>query len=351
MKALGWTALAVALALGLPQAQAQTADAGRDAVQARLEAAPGYAGVFGVSRSGQFAVGAIGDGRPGGPWRWASVSKMITVILVLQQVDEGRLSLDAPVAAYLPGFAVNADRITIRQLLTHTSGLANPDASADSDGDGMPDFYQRAGDWRAVCEGPPRAEPGTGFAYNNCDFLVLGAVLEAVSGQTYGELIRIRLVEPLGLSAIGVPAGPRSEAPLKGAPEPAIDPAAWGPGGGLYGTTTDLLKINTALMEGALISAASRTEMWKGDPASGFAALGVWSWAPDLGDCLGQTRLVERYGEIGGVQVRNFLLPDLGLTLVVQASDGVTVFGEVWQGEGLAVDLIRAAACGTNPAA
>ncbi|WP_396595025.1 serine hydrolase domain-containing protein [Brevundimonas sp. R86498] len=326
--------------------RAQTAADGLEAMRARLAESGDYSGVFGVSRAGAFAVGASDDRRADAPWRWASVSKMITTLLVLQQVDEGRLALDAPLADSLPDWPVNGEGITIRHLLSHTSGLADPDASPDLDADGMPDLYQQAQDWRPVCEGPPRAAPGTGFAYNNCDYWVLGAVLEAVSGQTYADLIRDRLVAPLGLGPVAVPSGPRSEARTNGQPEPRVDPAAWGPAGGLYGTTEALLRIDAALMEGALISPASRAEMWNGDPAAGFAALGVWSYSPDLGACIGQTRLVERYGEIGGVQVRNFLLPDLGLALVVQSSDGVTAFGEVWQGEGLSIDLIRAAACG-----
>ncbi len=59
-----------------------------------------------------------------------------------------------------------------------------------------------------------------------------------------------------------------------------------------------------------------------------------------------KTRLVERYGEIGGVQMRNFLLPDRKLALAVYSNDRRTEFGEVWRGEGLSIDLIRAAACG-----
>lgn len=344
-------ALALALAWALPGAAlAQDAAQGLAAMQARLATVEGYSGVFGLSRSGEVAIGTAGDHWPGETWRWASVSKMVTAILVLQQVDEGRLALDAAVGAYLPGFRVNGDRITIRQLLSHTSGLANPDTTPDANADGMPDFYQAAGDWRPVCEAAPLAEPGAGFAYNNCDYLVLGDVLEAVSGQTYAELLRTRLAEPLSLTPIGVPSGARVEAIEDGVAEPSIDPASWGPGGGVYGTTEDLLKIDRALMEGQLISEASRTEMWKGDPTSGFAALSVWSYSPNLGACLGQTRLIERYGEIGGVQVRNFLLPDKGLALSVYSNDGATDFGEVWRGAGLSIDLIRAAACGAPDA-
>ncbi|MBJ7485334.1 serine hydrolase [Brevundimonas sp.] len=333
--------------------------AGVDAV---IGGASGFAGVVGVEREGKvvhLAAYGVAERETGTPhrideiWRWSSVSKMITAILILQQVDDGRIALDSPLRAYLPDFAVNADRITIRQLLKHTSGLANANAGPDvAPADGTPDAYQQATDWRPACQAPPSAEPGAGFAYNNCDYFVLAEVLEAVTGQTYDQLIQMRIVQPLGLGSVGVPQGPaRREAYVDGQPEPIQYPASWGAAAGVYGSTRDLLAIQTALMEGRLISAASRAEMWAGDPQAGFAALSVWSYEPDLKACLGKTRLVERYGEVGGVQVRTFMLPDQDVAIAVYSNDGSTTFGEVWRGEGLSVDILRAAACLPSPAA
>lgn len=347
MKSLKVARLVLVLSLGAAGAQAQTAAEGLGAMQARLAASEGYAGVFGVSRGGQTGVASIArpDGAfpidPSTPVRWASVSKMITAILVFQQIDAGTLALDTPVATYLPGTTVaNADRITLRQLLGHRSGLA---AELETP-DGPP------GDALQYC-GAARAEPGSGFFYNNCDTIVVGKVLEAVTGRTFLDLVNSRIGAPLGLT-LTLPEGPRVEATMEdGSAEPRIWLADFGPAGGLYGTIGDMLTIDMALIEGRLISAASLDTMLTGDPASGYAALSVWSYAPDLGACIGTTRLVERYGEIGGVQVRNFLLPDLKVALAVYSNDHRTTFGEVWQGQGLSIDLIRAAACGVPPAA
>lgn len=328
-------------------AQAQSAADGLAAVQARLEAEAGYAGVFGVARPGETVTGAFGLAAAGhphdaaAPFRWASVSKMVTAILVLQQVDAGTLALDAPVIRYLPETPVpNADRITLRQLLAHRSGLAG---QADSPDGPLGDLIQ-------YCM-TAAAEPGTTFLYNNCDTIVLGKVLEAVTGSGFLDLVNTRVGAPLGFS-LTLPDEPRVEATMEdGTPELPVWPSGYGPAGGLYGTVADLLKIDSALMDGRLISPESLDAMLAGDPASGYAALSVWSYTPDLGACIGKTRLVERYGEIGGVQVRNFLLPDLKLAVSVYSNDHRTVFGEVWQGRGLSIDVIRAAACGTTPAA
>ena len=350
LRGLGVGVLGIALALsasGAGAVRAQTAGDGLSAMQARLGSFEGYAGVFGVSRGGQTEVASIArpDGAypvdPSTPVRWASVSQMITAILVFQQIDAGTLALDTPVATSLPGATVaNADRITLRQLLAHRSGLA---AELETP-DGPP------GDALQYC-GAARAEPGSEFFYNNCDTIVAGKVLEAVTGQAFLDLVNSRIGAPLGLS-LTLPEGPRVEATMEdGSAEPRIWLSDFGPAGGLYGTIGDLLTIDRALIEGRLISAASLDTMLTADPASGYAALSVWSYAPDLGGCIGTTRLVERYGEIGGVQVRNFLLPDLNVALAVYSNDHRTTFGEVWRGEGLSIDLIRAAACGAPPAA
>jgi D-alanyl-D-alanine carboxypeptidase len=345
------TAAALALALmgGAQPVTAQTAAPtppptpaqGLAAVQARLAATDHYAGVYGLTRGGESAVGVLGDHAVDEAWRWASVSKMINAILTFRQIDAGRVALDAPVAAYLAGTSVpNADRITLRQLLGHRSGLAGQSDLPD----GPP------GDLLQYC-GAVAAEPGAVFLYNNCDTIVLGAALEAVTGLAWIDLVNRDLAAPLGVG-LTVPDEPRVEAIMEdGADEPPVWPSGYGAAGGLYGSAGALLTIDAALMDGRLMSAGSLETMLTGDPASGYAALGVWSWTPDLGACIGRTRLVERYGEIGGVQVRNFLLPDLELALVVYSNDHGTVFGEVWRGEGLSIDLIRAAACGaTAPA-
>lgn len=333
---------AFALLAIIPAAQAQTAADGAEAVRVRLASETGYAGVFGVTRGGATKVDALGEAEPGKrhdpakPFRWASVSKMITAIVTFQLVDEGKLKLDAPVAAYLKTSGVpNADRVTVRQLLAHKSGLAG---QAD-----LPDA--RPGDLMQYCT-KAVAEPGSTFLYNNCDTIVLGKVLEAVTGRSYLELVNTRVAAPLGF-AFALPDEARVEALGEdGKPEAPVWPSGFGPAGGLYATVANMLAVDVALMDGKLMSASSRETMLTGDPALGYAALSVWSYSPDLGACLGKTHLVERYGEIGGVQVRNFLLPDLKVAVSVYSNDRRTNFGEVWRGEGLSIDLIRAAACG-----
>ncbi|HEV7353180.1 MAG TPA: serine hydrolase domain-containing protein [Brevundimonas sp.] len=345
---VGWIA-ALAMAVAAP--------AMADPVREVAEVA-GFSGLIGVQADGQLqTVRAFRPAEQPGPGpadvvRWASVTKMVTAILVLQEVDAGRLALDAPLSRYLPDWPVNGET-SLAQLLRHRSGLANPDDLPDGDGDGMPDVYQDgAVDWRTVCAAAPKAAADAAFSYNNCDYLVLAGLLEAITGQAYGELVRTRISEPLGLASLRLPAGPRQEGRDGEAPEPRVDPAAYGPAGGLYGTVADMLKLDQALMDGRLVSPASRAAMFAADPASNFSGLSVWVYPVALPRCAGETvTLVERRGAISGVQVRNLMLVERNTALVAWTDQARTDFGEPWSGAGLTVDLLSALVCGAAPAA
>ncbi len=129
----------------------------------------------------------------------ASVSKTMTAAVVLQLVGEGNLSLDQAVAPLLPGYGLDA-RITVSMLLDHTSGLPdffrNP--KIDKPLRAKPDAAwtpERA--WSFVL--PKRPVPGTVWRYSNSNYLLLGELVEAVSGRSLAAEVRSRLLDPLGL--------------------------------------------------------------------------------------------------------------------------------------------------------
>lgn len=290
--------------------------------------------------------------RPGALWRWASVSKQVAAALAMQQVDAGRLALEGRVAQYLPGFAApNAARITVRQLLQHTSGLPNPDDS--------PGFYQ-ANDAQqgnrpalAFCAGAPRREPGERFEYNNCDTLVLAALLERVTGRPYAALLREQLAMPLGLATLrlvdGAEASPALAYGADGRPLPQPRLARFGAAAALEGTARELLAFDRALLAHRLVSPAATETMWTGEPRLGYVALGAWAFPAPLKGCPEPVTLVERRGSVGGIQVRNVIAPAQGVSVIVFTNLAALAFGEVWQGAGLAHDLLAAALCGTRP--
>jgi CubicO group peptidase (beta-lactamase class C family) len=301
-------------------------------------------------------------------WRWASISKQITATVAAQLVSEGKLDLEKPVSAYLNTkefTGPNAKLITIRQLLQHTSGLPNPSdpapgATAEAAANSIPPFYleevlpetvnkvSTAG----ACSATPKRSPGEQFEYNNCDYFVLGAVIEKITGQAMVSVIAERIAKPLNLTKGAIrPANSKDKyaQPVKGYDgkrlELTFNLATYGAAGALLGTPRDLFTIDQALLGDTLMSPEMKKQFWKGEPKLGYAALGVWSFPTSLKGCKDAVSLIERRGAIGGIQVRNFLAPQLGRALIVFTNLGDWDFGEVWQGNGFSYDLLNAAFC------
>lgn len=327
------------------------------AVQDRADGA-GLRGALLIGEAdGSYHVLTVGEPRLGRDaiWRWASITKQLTAVLAMQEVAAGRLDLDAPVSRYWPDWrAPNAGRIRIRDLLLHNSGLPQPDESV-SDKDGIPAFYRSSavapGDSAAgFCAGVPRATPPARFDYNNCDALVLAAVLQKVTGKDFTTLLTERITRPLGMRRTGLfglgkrrahvpPTGEFARADAR------LDLGVYGASGGAYGPIADLWRFDRALLTGRLLPAQLRETMWQASPKNGFHGFFQWVYPAPLQGCAAPVRIVERQGLIGGIELRNYLLPDSGRALIVFSHHRPSNFGDPWEGKGLAFDLLSTVAC------
>ncbi len=331
-------------------------------VSAALQSAPDFSGVVMVGEKGEtlFATAqGLADREAGrslslfDSWRWASITKMATAILVLQEVDKGALALDITLASQAPEFADHpAGKATLRQLLQHTSGLANPDRGP-LDSVGMPQIFSADAAVRAgagdPCRAAPDAAPGARFDYNNCDYLVLQRVLETTTGEPLRTLIRTRIAEPAGMRGADLFPG-NCEESVKGyespdTPELPANLAAFGAAGALCGPPRALQAFAAAIMSGKLLSAPMRAQMRKSDPALGYAGLGVWAYETKLEGCAEPVALVERRGGIGGIATRLLLAPALERSLLIFSNRADVPLGEIWIGEGLPHALASAAFC------
>ncbi|MDR3472340.1 MAG: serine hydrolase [Devosia sp.] len=128
----------------------------------------------------------------------ASLTKVVaTTTAVMQLVEAGRIQLDAPAAAYWPAFAANGKAaITIRQLLTHTSGLA-PDLDLSTNWNGLEEGLDRV-----VAAAPVRL-PGAAFAYSDINFIALGAIVSRVSGEPLDLYVQSHIFGPLAMTDTG----------------------------------------------------------------------------------------------------------------------------------------------------
>jgi D-alanyl-D-alanine carboxypeptidase len=198
-----------------------------------------------------------------------SATKTFTAVLILQLVEEGRLALDDPVDAYLPGLA-DGGRVTVRHLLSHTSGI--PDYLLD------PVIYANLDQaWdhdELIASQVARGllfEPGSQFWYSNTNYIALGRIIERVTGSTYAAELERRILRPLRLgktylSGEGTPtddvvAGVRIEGDHFNPVPPFVHPSLTWSVGGMVSTADDLLRWMEALFAGRLLRPSSLAAM------------------------------------------------------------------------------------------
>lgn len=183
-----------------------------------------------------------------------SVTKTFTAAIVLQLVQEGRLSLDAEVAALLPGVAVPAG-VTVEQLLHHTSGIADLLKPLRPVLDNYTDHVFTPAEVAAAV-GAVWWPPGKGWGYSNTNYVLLGMLIERVTGQTFAQALEGRVLKPLGMAGTGMLGQP-------GAPwlmPPAWVSAFW-TSGSMYANAGDLLRWGDALYGGNVLRADIRRRM------------------------------------------------------------------------------------------
>ncbi|MDF3147281.1 MULTISPECIES: serine hydrolase domain-containing protein [unclassified Streptomyces] len=292
------TAVALSVALAAP-AVAAPDRAGHDATSKAIQAAvdAGVPGVTATARDGHDAwsatagVGNLKTGKPRSAddrFRVGSITKTFVATVLLQLEAEGRLSLDDTVEKWLPGRVRgnghDGNRITLRQLLNHTSGIYNYTADEEfgrtyflKDG-----FFEHRYDTKKPGElvalamtHKPDFEPGTSWNYSNTNFVLAGMVIEKATGRPYGDAIRERIVKPLHLTATSVP-GTRVTVPqpssraysklAETATGPSYDVTKLNPSlayaaGEMISNSTDLNRFYSALLRGKLLPREQLAEM------------------------------------------------------------------------------------------
>lgn len=258
---------------------------------------------------------------------WGSVAKPVTATAVMTLVEDGAIDLDEPVGAYLPDFRLadedRSARITVRHLLEQSSGI--PEGTGVTDRfDEYADPYGEA--VAELAEAEPLAEPGERFEYASANYLVLGAVVEAVTGEPYGRYLRQAVLEPLGMdgavaTAETTEALPDGHGYVFGRTVP-IDTRfdQTGPSYGyLGGTVTDLARFAMAhLNDGApVLDAASAAQMHTGAaPVSETSAYGLGWYVNSRHEGL-DTPTVWHVGAAPGYSAGVFVLPELDRALVM----------------------------------
>lgn len=348
MKPMHWLALSLCAAMTAAQA------AGPAPERTEQEADPA-AFIDDYARSHEFSGSILIDepGKP--PWtrsygladrgfaiangdatryKIASITKAFTAILILQLHEQGRLDLDAPMRTYLPGYqGSGGDRIRVRHLLNHTSGMVNFDRVVDpaqAIRDGLPNYqlpHTPTDLLDRYCSGDLVHPPGQVFDYNNCDYIALGLIVERVYGQDFAQVLRERILDPLGMKDTGMLRQRDIVAGLAGSyfhrgdgsalsPDLPVYPENWFAAGAMYSTPRDLATFARAWFDGRLIGAASLAAMIA--PGLDDYGFGVWSYPIRIGGR--GYHAVRRPGRIMGAQGQVYRIVEADTTVVILAN-------------------------------
>lgn len=258
-------------------------------------------------------------------FRLGSMNKMFTAVAVMQLVQSGRVKLDAPLGTYLPDYPDPATRaITIHQLLTHTGGTGD---IFGPEFDVKREQLRDVADYLALYGSRPPAFPaGSRYEYSNYGYVLLGAVIERVSGDTYYDYVEKHVYRPAGMSASGsepestqVPAravGYMFDAhTMQWQPNTDTLPFRGSPAGGGYSTARDLVRFANALLDHRLLDEAHTNLLLDGKvDAGGFR------YAYGFGDYREQRGWVGHNGGAPGMNGDLRIYPASGYIVVALAN-------------------------------
>jgi CubicO group peptidase (beta-lactamase class C family) len=276
-------------------------------------------------------------------FRVGSIAKQFTALLVLREVESGTIGLSDTISDHLPYYREDTGRqVTVSQLLNHASGI--PDFPPDFSERSERYAYERQEFVETFCSGDLESAPGEGYSYSNAGYYILGAILEAATGQPYAGLLRSRIFEPAGmddtvyvddLSIIERAASGYARndgGPSSFTSASFIDPSIPFAMAGIHSTVRDLYKWDRALYGGLLLSEDGKETMYT--PLEG----GTYSngWINYRVDMAGQEplALTMHQGSINGFS--GIIFRDLQRQNLVVILNNVGSNGSEWQiGENL----------------
>ncbi|MFY9571101.1 MAG: serine hydrolase [Blastocatellia bacterium] len=272
-------------------------------------------------------------------FRLGSITKQFTAMLILQLVQEGKIKLEGKLTDYLPDYRKDTgDRITVHQLLNHTSGIPSYT--------GLPNFFQEisrnpygVSDFvKKFASGDLEFEPGSKWNYNNSGYFLLGAIVERVAGKPYEQVLKERIFDPIGMKNTGYDhhatilakrAAGYEKRPGGFVNAPYLDMALPYAAGSLYSTVEDLYLWDQALYTEKLLSAQLKELMYK--PGLSNYAYGWVVRKPPLGAHDEPVTIIEHGGGINGFNTLITRMPESKNLIVLLNNTGGTKLGEMSQ--------------------
>ena len=258
-------------------------------------------------------------------FRIASVSKQFVATAIMMLVEEGKLNLDDPVSKYLDGTPSEWKQITIRHLLTHTSGI--PDFINENIWVHTWLYGFNQGVFNAVARRPLHFAPGDEWRYSNSNYHLLGMIIRKVTGEAYGNFLRERIFQPLGMTQTAVsPIGRNipglavgydwNNNRLQFGDNVAQSVKAYA-GGGIVSTVSDMTKWDDALYSEKLLKQSSLEQMWT--PVNlndGMKTRYGFGWGTS-GRCDGGHLVIWHEGNFSGFSSAIYRAVDDQLTVII----------------------------------
>ena len=265
-------------------------------------------------------------------YRTASIAKPMTAVAIMQLAEQGKIDLDAPVQKYLPSFPTKQWPITTRQLLGHIAGVRHYKQPTESY---LTEHFWTLTDAIRVFESDELMfEPGTKYGYTTFGYVLLGRIVEAVSGQDYMTYLGTHVLDPAGMKNTGMDdvyalIPNRSHGYQKNDKGSVVNAALADtshkvPGGGLLSSAADLVRFAVAFRDGKLVQPRTRDEMLtplklRDGRTTGYGL----GWG--IGEFRGR-RLISHAGGQAGVSTMLAFLPDHDLTVALMFNmEGVRV--------------------------
>ena len=210
---------------------------------------------------------------PDTKFRLGSITKQFTATLIMQLVEEGKVKLDGKLSDYLPDYRKDiGDRVTVHQLLNHTSGIPSYTALPGFFNDVSRNPYSVADFVKKYASNNLEFEPGSKFSYNNSGYFLLGAIVEKMTGKPYEQVLKEKILNPLGMKNTGYDhydkllekrASGYQKTPDGYINAPYLDMSIPYAAGSLYSTVEDLYLWDQALYTNRVLSAQSKDLMFK----------------------------------------------------------------------------------------
>jgi CubicO group peptidase (beta-lactamase class C family) len=260
-------------------------------------------------------------------FRLGSISKQFTAGAILLLADRGRLSVEDPISKYLPDYPTHGHTITIENLLTHTSGIFNI-STIPGWVTGSNRIDHSVGELIDVFdEYPMDFAPGEQWKYSNSGYILLAAIVEAVSGQSYAEFVQENIFEPLGMKNShhgGQQLIPGRVAGYKGpkgehANANFISMTVPLGGGSLLSTVDDLWRWNDGLFNGDLLKEPSLARMTTGFTLNNGESTG-YGYGLHVGSWQGEPE-IRHGGAIPGFRSISIWLPESEVFVAVLSND------------------------------